>query len=44
MRGACIKLRQAIALPIYALSLILDFASGALGRLAALVAGDDWPG
>ena len=39
-----IRLRQAIALPIYAVSLILDFASAALGRLATLVAGDDWPG
>ena len=25
------------------LSLILDYTSAALGRLAALVAGDDWP-
>jgi hypothetical protein len=39
-----LSLRQAIALPIYPLSLILDFASVALGRLAAKVAGDQWPG
>jgi hypothetical protein len=37
-----LRLRQALALPIYALSLIPDFASVALGRLAAVVAGD-WP-
>jgi hypothetical protein len=35
--------RRALALPIYTVALILDFISGALGRLAALVAGDDWP-
>lgn len=39
-----LRLRQAIALPLYTVSLILDFASVALGRLAAVVAGDDWPG
>jgi hypothetical protein len=38
-----IRLRQAIALPLYIASLILDFASVALGRLAAWIAGDDWP-
>jgi hypothetical protein len=38
------QLRQALALPIYVISLILDVASVALGRLAAWVAGDDWPG
>ena len=38
-----LRLRQAIALPIYTLSLILDFAGVALGRLAAVVVGDDWP-
>jgi hypothetical protein len=31
-------------LPLYTVSLILDFASVALGRLAASIAGDDWPG
>src|SRR5271156_5142254 len=39
-----IRLRRAAALPIYTLALILDFASAALGRLAAWVASDDWPG
>jgi hypothetical protein len=39
-----IRLRRALALPIYTLSLILDLASGALGRLAAWIAGNDWPG
>jgi hypothetical protein len=33
---AYLRLRQTLALPIYTLSLILDFASAALGRLAAL--------
>jgi hypothetical protein len=36
-------LRRALALPIYTFALILDFASAALGRFAAWVAGDDWP-
>jgi hypothetical protein len=45
-RGAVpiwLRLRQAIALPIYAVALILDLLSGALGCLAARIAGDDWP-
>jgi len=33
------SLRQALALPLYALALVLDVTSPALGRLA----GDDWP-
>ena len=41
--SAARQLRQALALPIYTLALILDFMSAALGRLAARVAGDDWP-
>jgi hypothetical protein len=36
-------IRRAVALPIYALALILDFAAGALGNLAAWIADDDWP-
>ena len=36
------RLCQAAAWPIYLISLILDFTSAALGRLAACVAGDDW--
>jgi hypothetical protein len=39
-----LRLRQAAAWPIYLISVILDFASVALGRLAAWVAGDPWPG
>jgi hypothetical protein len=39
-----LRLRQALALPIYAVSVVLDYASVALGRLAAWIAGDDWPG
>jgi hypothetical protein len=38
-----LRLRRALALPIYTLSLILDVASAALGCLAAAMAGDDWP-
>jgi hypothetical protein len=38
-----LRLRRALALPIYMLSLIPDVASVALGRPAAAVAGDDWP-
>lgn len=40
---ASLRLRRALALPLYAASLILDYASAALGQLAAWVAGDDWP-
>ncbi len=42
--SAVLRIRQAFALPIYTVALILDFASAALGRLAAWIAGDDWPG
>jgi hypothetical protein len=38
------RLRQAIALPLYTVALVLDYTAAALGRLAAVVAGDDWPG
>jgi hypothetical protein len=34
---------KAIALPVYAVGLLLDYLSDALGRLAAWIAGDDWP-
>jgi hypothetical protein len=37
------RLRQAIALPVYTLGLLLDYLSDALGRLGAWIAGDDWP-
>lgn len=37
------RLRHALALPVYTIALILDFASAALDRLAAWIAGDDWP-
>ena len=32
-----------LALPIYAVALILSFPSDELDRLAAWIAGDDWP-
>lgn len=35
-----LKVRRALALPIYALSLILSFVSDALGDVAALIARD----
>ena len=38
-----LRYRQALALPIYTIALILDFAGSALDRLAARIAGDDWP-
>jgi hypothetical protein len=37
------RLRRAVALPIYAVALMLDFTAGGLGALAAWIAGDDWP-
>ena len=40
---AGLRCRQALALPIYLIALILDCASSALDRLAAGIAGDDWP-
>jgi len=43
-RGAVIlRIRQALALPIYTVALILDYTAAALGKLAAWIAGDDWP-
>jgi hypothetical protein len=38
---ACRRSRRVLALPIYALALILSFASDALGALAAKIADDD---
>ncbi len=38
-----LRLRRVVALPLYTLALLLDFANAALGRFAAWVAGDDWP-
>jgi hypothetical protein len=38
-----LQLRRAVALPLYAIALVLSFASDALGCLAARIAGDDWP-
>jgi hypothetical protein len=37
------KSRRWVARPIYAIALILDFASDLLGSLVARIAGDDWP-
>jgi hypothetical protein len=40
----CLRIRRALAPPVYMVALILDFPSAALGCLAAGIAGDDWPG
>jgi hypothetical protein len=37
----CRRLRRALALPFYAVALLLSFASDLLGALAAKIAGDD---
>jgi hypothetical protein len=37
----CLRLGQALALPIYAVALILSFLSDLLGKIAAKIAGDD---
>jgi hypothetical protein len=39
-----LRLRRALALPVYAVALILSFVSDALGRLAASIAADAGPG
>jgi hypothetical protein len=41
--AARFRLRRALALPIYAVALILDFASAVLGCLAARIARRRWP-
>jgi hypothetical protein len=37
-----LRLRRALALPLYAVALLLDLAGAAIGRLAAWLAGDAW--
>ena len=37
------KIRRALAWPFYIVAAVLVFASYMLGRLAAWIAGDDWP-
>jgi hypothetical protein len=37
-----LKLRRTLALPLYAVALLLDFVGAAVGRLAAWLAGDAW--
>ena len=41
---AALRARRALALPLYAVALILSFASDLIGFVAAKIAGDDWPG
>jgi hypothetical protein len=38
-----LRLRRALALPIYAVALIMSFLSDLLGTIAAKIAGDGWP-
>ena len=38
------KLRRALAVPLYVVALLLDVVAAGLGRLAAWLAGDGWPG
>jgi hypothetical protein len=38
--SASLRLRRALALPIYSIALILSYASDLLGDLAARIAGD----
>jgi hypothetical protein len=40
--GPRLRMRRAIALPIYTVALVLSFLSDAFGCLAARIAGDDW--
>jgi len=42
-RLTSIGLRRSIVLPICAAALLLDYVGNAFGRLAAWIAGDDWP-
>jgi hypothetical protein len=35
--------RLQLSAPIYIVALILDYLAAGLGRLAAWIAGDDWP-
>jgi hypothetical protein len=39
---ACIRLRHALAFPLYVVALVLAFVSEALCCLAAWIAGDGW--
>ena len=43
LREAFGRFRQAVALPLYAVALVLDYLSDALSRLTAWIADDDWP-
>jgi hypothetical protein len=40
-RPVCIRARRALALPIYALALVLALSADLLGILAAKIAGDE---
>ena len=37
------KIRQGLALPLYAIGLLMSYATDLLAKLAAWIAGDDWP-
>jgi hypothetical protein len=42
-RQACNHLRHALALPLYAIALIISYLSDLIGNIAAKIAADDWP-
>jgi hypothetical protein len=42
-RRVCLRLCRALALPIYAIALIMSFLSDLLGTIAAKIVGDGWP-
>jgi hypothetical protein len=42
-RQACNHLRHALALPLYAIALIISCLSDVIGNIAAKIADDDWP-
>jgi hypothetical protein len=42
-RQACNHLRHALALPLYAIALVISYVSDVIGNIAAKIADDDWP-
>jgi hypothetical protein len=41
--GCLLRMRRAVALPVYIVGLMLSLFGDALGILAVKIAGDDWP-
>jgi hypothetical protein len=42
-RQACNHLRHALALPLYAIALIISYLADLIAIIAAKIAADDWP-